>query len=264
MSVELMDRARIGFRNARLSRSCGARVTVLELEGVSKSFQRERNQLDALVDVDLRVDYNEVVSVTGGGRASRSTLTRVAGGLLAPDAGVVRVEGVTLDRRDATAWRQVAVGGTQFLPSHGSVVYEHVMIPLLALGASRIAASVRAHRVLEQVGAVHLAMAEPRELAPGELIRVALARAVVREPAVLIMDEPIVAVGSTEGEAILGLMRDLAHGSALGVLVTADETTPVTGADRNLHLDGGRLLSNPVLAHPEPTAPLRAGVEPST
>jgi len=255
MSVDLTHQTRIGFRNARFSRCPGAWVTALELDGVSKTFRRGRSHLEALVHVDLRVAPGELVSVSGGRRSGRSTLMRVAGGLLAPDAGVVRVEGVTLDRRNAATWRRVAVGGTRFLPAHGTLVYEHVMIPLLALGVSRIDASVRAHRMLERVGAAQLAMTEPRELAPGELVRVGLARAVVRKPAVLIMEEPTVAVGRPEGEAILGLMRELARSSDLGVLVTVDESAPITGDDRHLRLEDGQLLGDPEPADPETTGP---------
>jgi putative ABC transport system ATP-binding protein len=215
------------------------------LDGVAKRFRRGHRQLDALLDVNLSVERGEVVSVSGARGSGRTTLVRLAGGVLKPDAGRVLVAGVDLFRdADAAFRRQVVICGSQFLPSQGRQVYEQVMMPLLALGVSRIDASMRAHRALERVGAEGVATAAPNELVPEEVVRVALARAIVREPSVLIMDEPTVAVGQLEREPILWLVHTIARASAIAVLVTGDDTAPVAGSDRCLRLSGGRLLGD--------------------
>lgn len=224
-------------------------MSILELDGVTKRFWRGHRQLDALLDVGLSVERGEVVSVSGARGSGRTTLARVAGGVLQPDAGRVLVGGVDVFREaDAAFKRQIAICGTQFLPSQGNQVNEQVMMPLLALGLSRINASMGAHRALERVGAESLATASPRELVPDEALRVALARAIVREPSLLVMDEPAVAVGQRERELILWMVHTIARESAIAVLVTADETALVIGSDRCLRLSGGRLLGDPTPA----------------
>lgn len=239
-------------------------MSMLELDGVGKRFRRGHRQLDALLDVRLRVDRGEVVSVSGGRASGRTTLVRVAGGILRPDAGRVLVAGVDVFREGNAAFRrQVVVCGTQFLPSQGSQVYEQVMMPLLALGVSRIDASMGAHRALERVGGEELATAAPGELAPEEVARVALARAIVREPSVLVMDEPTAAVGPLGREPILLLVQSIARASAVAVVVTADETAPVVGSDRCLRLSGGRLLGDTTPAPAEVVQLRRASPDPS-
>jgi len=220
-------------------------VTALRLDGISKQSQRDQRLVDVLVDVSLSIELGEVVNVSGARGAGRSTLVRIAGGALAPDAGDVLVEGVDLfGRRRADVARRVVVCGTQFLPAHGRVVYQQVMLPLIALRISRIDASLRAHRALERVGAERLATKATAELVPDEIIRIALARAIVRNPAVLLMDEPTAALGILEREPLLRLVSEIAKESRTAVLVTGDETASIAGADRCLRLSAGRLLGD--------------------
>lgn len=232
-------------------------MTALRLEQISKRSQQGYRLLDALVDVSLNIERGEVVNVSGARGAGRSTLVRIAGGALPPDAGRVYVEDVDLyGRQRIDVGRRVAVCGTQFLPAHGSIVYEQVMIPLIALRISRIDASLRAHRALDRVGAGHVATRAPTELVPDEISRVALARAMVRDPTVLLMDEPTVALGLLEREPILRLVSEIAKESRFAVLVTGDETASMAGADRCLRLSGGRLLGD-ATPSPADVIPLR-------
>lgn len=217
-------------------------MSVLELERVSKRFRKGRRELVALNNVSLEIETGEVVCVTGARGSGRTTLLRVAAGIEHPDEGRVTVAGVDLRTASPEIGRQIVVCNVRFLPAHGRDVAEHVMMPLLAVHVSRDEAGLRAHRALKRVGAEELAFETPDALIPSELLRVALARAIVREPRVLVLDEPANGVDALEREPLLALIQSIARTSGTAVLLTAGEATSVTGADRVLRLSEGELL----------------------
>jgi putative ABC transport system ATP-binding protein len=227
-------------------------VSVLELERVSKRYRKGRRELVALHDVSLAVETGEVVCVTGARGSGRTTLLRIAAGIDHPDEGRVNFAGADLRGAGADLRRQIVVCNSRFLPAHGRDVAEHVMMPLLAVHVSRDEAGLRAHRALERVGAAEVAFESPEALVPAELARVALARALVREPRVLIVDEPANGVDPLERDPLLSLIQSLARTSGIATLLTAGETTSLTGADRILRLSEGELLGR--------TAPVSAEV----
>jgi ABC-type multidrug transport system ATPase subunit len=217
-------------------------VSVLELEHVTKRFRRGYRELLALRNVSLEVATGEVVCVLGARGSGRTTLLRVAAGAEKPDEGCVRFAGVDLRGANPALWRQMVVCNSRFLPAHGRDVVEHVMMPLLAVRVSRDEASLRAHRALERVGVGELAFATPDALVAAEAARVSLARAIVRDPRLVILDEPTNGVDPLERDPILSLIQSIAHESGVSMLVTAGDSTSVTGADRVLRLSEGELL----------------------
>jgi ABC-type lipoprotein export system ATPase subunit len=225
-------------------------MSALELVGVSKRFRHGHRELIALRDVSLVVEPGEVVSISGGRGSGRTTLIRIAGGLERPDAGEVRFAGTDLQRASAAQRRRVVVAGTRFLPAHGARVFQQVMMPLLALRVSPEDAGIRAQRALEQLGVGDLALASPEELLPGEAVRVGLARAIVREPQVLLLDDPASRIELLERDPLLQAIAGLARDTGAAVVTTAGESASVTGADRCLRLSAGELLGRP----PAPSA----------
>ena len=238
-------------------------MNLLELQHVTKRFRRGHRGLLALRDVSLQVDPGEVVCISGARGSGRTTLLRIAAGIERPDEGCVRFAGIDLQRASAALWRQIVVCNTRFLPAHGRDVSEHVMMPLLAIRVSRDEASLRAHRALERVDAAHVAFAAPEELIPSELLRVSLARAIVRDPRLLILDEPTNGVDPLERDPLLTLLQSIAHESAIAVLLTAGETGSVTGADRILRLSDGELLGRTLPTTAEVVQLRRSSSEPS-
>jgi putative ABC transport system ATP-binding protein len=217
-------------------------MSVLALETVSKRYRRGHRELVALRNVSMEVETGEVVCVSGGRGSGRTTLLRIVSGTERPDAGRVRFAGVDLREATDALRRQIAFCNLRFLPAHGRDACEHVMMPLHALHVSHDEAGLLAHRALERVGAAELAFTSPHEWIPSEAVRISLARAIVREPRLLILDEPTNGVDPLERDPLLSTIKRIAHESGIATLLAVSDTASVTGADRVLRLSDGELL----------------------
>ena len=234
---------------------------LLSLEWVTKRFARGGRERIALRDVWLQVDPGELVAVWGRRRSGRTTLLRVAGGLDRADEGVVRFEGSDLRHdRDGMLGDRIGWVRTSFNAAHGEHVVDHVALGLLARGVQLDRARGHADAVLERAGAAACADLEPHELGSGEAARVAIARAMVAEPRMLLVDEPTKGVDLAERDAILALLRSIAD-DGVAVLMTVGEATELAGADRALSIDDGELrgAASPARAQVVPLPRVRAG-----
>jgi ABC-type multidrug transport system ATPase subunit len=215
-------------------------MSLLELDRVQKAYSSDPRRGGVLRDASLAVEPGEVVAVWGQRRSGRSTLLRVAAGIEAPDAGVVRFEG-----RDLREPGHEALGGgigycrRSFRPSEGPQVIDHLAIGQVARGCSVKQAARLARIALERAGVERCAGRRPDELDADESIRVAIARAIVLQPRVLLIDEPTIGVDLLARDAILGLLVCLAE-DGLAVLTTTGESTCLSGA-RALTLSEGEL-----------------------
>jgi ABC-type multidrug transport system ATPase subunit len=228
-------------------------MTLLELAHATKRFTNGEREVVALEDVSLELEAGECVAVYGPRRSGRTTLLRVAAGMLPLDAGAARFDGRELsEHRTRALGVEIGYCNPRFVPAHGGSVAEHVAVALLAHGAGRTRARRGADAALERVGASAIADARPRELSTDELVRAGIARALVTDPLLLLLDEPTNGVDVLKRDAILELLRSLADAGA-GVLMAVGE--PVAGANRVLALDGGRLRGQ-VVPDQAPVVPL--------
>ncbi|MGY1701350.1 ABC transporter ATP-binding protein [Geodermatophilus sp. SYSU D00766] len=200
------------------------------------------------VDVALDVADGEVLAVLGPNGAGKSTLLRVLAGLLPPDGGRVVVDGTT--------WDDVA-GGVQ-LPAHrrplGMVFQDHLLFPHLSVldnvafgprtrGAPKAAARRAAAAWLERVGIAGLGDRRPGQLSGGQAQRAALARALVGDPALLLLDEPLSALDARTRLAVRAeLRRHLADFAGSTVLVTHDPVDAMALADRVVVVEDGAVV----------------------
>jgi len=222
-------------------------VTLLALEQVSKTYRRGNRELPALHDVSLALSAGEVVGVWGRRFSGRTTLLRIAAGLETPDHGRVLLDGIDVaDYPEGTLRRRIAYCHTSFAPAHAELVVEHVAVPLLATGTRIDRACTRAQAMLDRVGAGACAETRPHELAQGELVRVVLARALLQQPQLLLIDEPTSGVDLLEREDLLTTLRVIAKDERVAVLLTASELAGVAGADRRLSLVDGMLQGDAV------------------
>jgi putative ABC transport system ATP-binding protein len=219
---------------------------LLAIDAVTQRYARGRRRRErvALHEASLELRLGELVAVWGQRRSGRTTLLRVAGGVLTPSAGAVRFDGVDLRERSMLGIPG-GIGYTQreFSSVVADAVVEHVAAPLLGSRRSTAEAEARAYTALKRVGAAACAELEPDELDHDETIRVAIARALVTEPRLLLVDEPAVGLAPTaeRAGAVYALLESLAHDDGIAVLTTVDDTSGLAGADRALSIDEGEL-----------------------
>lgn len=221
-------------------------MAVLAFERVTHCHRVGRERVAVLDEVSFAVWPGELVAVLGLHRTGKTTLLRIAAGVETPDAGGVRLDGSPLGTRSSTVrtrrLRAVGLVPKAWRVSRGKPVLDHVALPLLAERRPLVTALAKAHETLERVGAGHCAGATAEELAPADETRVALAQALVREPRLLLVDEPGVLAAPDEREELLRLLREIAaERPRLALVVTARDTAGVAGARRVLTLGDGVL-----------------------
>lgn len=223
-----------------------AAVEAVSVRGLAKAYVTPAERLEVLRGVDLAVREATTVAVTGESGCGKSTLLNLVGGLDRPTSGIVRVgatEVTSLDETSLSRYRNRDVGFIfqfHFLLKDFTAL-ENVMIPAMVGRADSRALRARARQLLAEVGLERRADAYPVELSGGERQRVAVARALVNEPALILADEPTgnldEANARTVEEILFGLVR--AHGRTM-ILVTHDRALAAR-ADGRLVLAGGRL-----------------------
>lgn len=218
------------------------KAIMIKLEGITKSF----GSLQVLKGIDLEINKGEIVSIVGPSGAGKTTLLQIMGTLDEPDAGVVQIDGTVVSRmkeKELSAFRNKNIGFVfqfhQLLPEFTAL--ENVMIPALIAGVASKEAHERAMKILDFMGLVDRASHKPNELSGGEKQRVAVARALINDPAVILADEPSGSLDTHNKEDLHQLFFDLRD--RLGqtfVIVTHDEgLAKIT--DRTVHIVDGMI-----------------------
>ena len=218
------------------------KAIMIKLEGITKSF----GSLQVLKGIDLEINKGEIVSIVGPSGAGKTTLLQIMGTLDEPDAGVVQIDGTVVSRmkeKELSAFRNKNIGFVfqfhQLLPEFTAL--ENVMIPALIAGVASKEAHERAMKILDFMGLVDRASHKPNELSGGEKQRVAVARALINDPAVILADEPSGSLDTHNKEDLHQLFFDLRD--RLGqtfVIVTHDEgLAKIT--DRTVHMVDGMI-----------------------
>lgn len=216
---------------------------MIELQGITKSF----GSLQVLKGIDLTIDKGEVVSIVGPSGAGKTTLLQIMGTLDKPDTGRILLNGTEINRlkeRELAAFRNREIGFVfqfhQLLPEFTAL--ENVTIPALIQGVSSGEARRRAVEMLEFMGLSERASHKPAELSGGEKQRVAVSRALINHPSVVLADEPSGSLDTHNKEELHRLFFELRD--KLGqtfVIVTHDEGL-ASQTDRTIHMLDGRIL----------------------
>lgn len=216
---------------------------MIEIKGVTKSF----GSLQVLKGIDLCIEKGEIVSIVGPSGAGKTTLLQILGTLDKPDNGSVVVDGIetsTLSTNKLSEFRNKHLGFVfqfhQLLPEFTAI--ENIMIPAYIAGMKPKEARSCAEELLAFMGLSDRATHKPNELSGGEKQRVAVARALMNNPAVILADEPSGSLDSKNKEELHKLFFELRDkfGQTF-VIVTHDETL-ATLTDRTIHLKDGRIV----------------------
>ncbi|MGE0102392.1 MAG: ABC transporter ATP-binding protein [Blastocatellales bacterium] len=219
---------------------------LLRLEGVTKVFLTDEVETHALSGVHLDINQGEYVSIAGPSGCGKSTLLSILGLLDSPSEGSYwlngkPVQGLNMSERARIRNREIGFIFQSFNLIGDLTVYENVELPLTYRGMSASERKQRVNAALEKVGMAHRAKHLPSQLSGGQQQRVAVARAVAGEPLILLADEPTGNLDSTNGEAVMDLLRELHRGGATICMVTHDPRF-ARHADRSIHLFDGRVV----------------------
>lgn len=228
---------------------------MINIQGITKSF----GNLQVLKGIDLHIGKGEIVSIVGPSGAGKTTLLQIIGTLDRPDSGSVTVDGINvsgLSTNKLSDFRNRHIGFVfqfhQLLPEFTAL--ENIIIPAFIAGKGRSEAKARAEELLQFLGLADRANHKPNELSGGEKQRVAVARALVNEPAVILADEPSGSLDTKNKAELHQLFFDLRDkfGQTF-VIVTHDEQLAAI-TDRTIHMKDGLLMPESTITSPnDPT-----------
>src|ERR1700756_250259 len=219
---------------------------LIRLDSVSKVFVTDEVETHALQSIHFDVKKGEYLSISGPSGCGKSTLLAILGLLDTPTDGTYvlngkLVQGLKLSERARIRNREIGFIFQAFNLIGDLTVYENVELPLTYRGMPGAERKKRVHEALERVGMSHRVKHYPSQLSGGQQQRVAVARALAGDPSILLADEPTGNLDSTNGEAVMDLLRDLHRNGATICMVTHDPRY-AAHADRAIHLFDGRVV----------------------
>lgn len=227
------------------------RPTHIELDGVCKDYDEHGRPHKVLDGVSARIARGELIVLVGRSGSGKSTLLNIIGGLDRPSRGEVRIDGAPLSSLSEDGLARLRRRGVGFVFQFFNLVptltaLENLLLPLDLLGVNRDEALRRARCWLETVGLPERGDSFPEELSGGEQQRIALARALIHQPGLVIADEPTGNLDLETARQVLGLLDDLCRHEGT-TLVMATHSPEVVGvADRVFAIHDGRLeISTP-------------------
>jgi len=221
---------------------------VLEARGVRKTFRGgDGNLIDVLSGVDLSVSRGEFLAIMGASGAGKSTLLHILGALEEPTGGEVLLEGTRYGDRSADDLAGVRNRKIGFVFQFHHLLreftaLENVMMPLLIAGQEEARARSRAEELLAAVGLAGRMTHRPAQLSGGEQQRVAVARALVNDPVVVLADEPSGNLDQFNGERLHELFATLSREFETALVTVTHNALLARRADRVLDLESGRLI----------------------
>jgi lipoprotein-releasing system ATP-binding protein len=223
-------------------------MAFVEIRNLAKSYRTATGRLGVLHDLNLDVEQGEMLAVVGASGVGKSTLLHVLGGLDPFDGGTVRIGDAVIDRMDDEArvrFRNRNVGFVfQFhhlLPEF--TAFENVEMPLRIAGFPAAEREQRARALLDRVGLADRASHRPGALSGGEQQRVAVARALVVRPSLLLADEPTGNLDEATAADLQQLLRDMHREHGLTSVIVTHNSVLAALCDRVARLENGRLVS---------------------
>ena len=220
--------------------------TLIEFQNVCKYYPMGDTTVVAADHISFRICKGEFVAIVGSSGSGKSTCMNIIGCLDVPSAGTYLLDGRDVGQMDKNELADIRNELLGFIFQQYNLLpklnlMENVEVPLVYAGISRADRHIRAREVLEQVGLGDKLKNRPNQLSGGQQQRVSIARALVRNPPVILADEPTGALDSHTGREVLGLLQQLHKQGHTVVLITHDNSIAVQ-ADRIIRLEDGQVV----------------------
>ena len=218
-------------------------MAYIEAKGIKKTFGKGDAAVHALRGASLCADQGEMVAVMGKSGSGKSTLLNILGGLMTMDEGELYVGGEKVDFRKKKYllnYRRKEVGFVvqYFALIEDMNIYKNVSLPLKYQGMGRRKIRVKTMKMLKKLGIADKAKAYPSELSGGQQQRAAIARALVKDPAIILADEPTGALDEETGKEVMSILRELKMKDRVILIVTHDDKV-AEYCDRTVYLRDG-------------------------
>ena len=223
-------------------------MAVIEADGLVKVFGRGEASVTALADATLRVERGELVALMGPSGSGKTTLLRALSLIDPPTEGRLAVDGAAVadggrclvdDRRLRREKMGIIFQAYNLIPFLSAV--ENVALAATLVGVPKRAALERAKTLLVELGLAHRAATYPATLSGGEQQRLAVSRAVINDPVVILADEPTAALDTERGRVVMDLLRRLGRDRHAAVVVVTHDERMIGGFDRVYHMEDGRI-----------------------
>ncbi len=231
---------------------------LIEFDQVCKFYQMGDTTVRALDHATMQIDKGEFVAIVGQSGSGKSTCMNIIGCLDVPTAGTYRLDGRDvgkLTRRELAAIRNEMLGFVfqqyNLLPKLN--LMGNVEVPLIYARVPRSQRRARAQAVLEQVGLGDKLKSKPNQRSGGQQQRVSIARALVRNPPLILADEPTGALDSHTGREVIGMLQQL-HGQGHTVILITHDNSIAVQAERIIRLEDGRIVYDGPADNPEAVA----------
>jgi len=227
---------------------------IIETKSLNKTFKLGSLDVEVLKDINLTIDPGEFVSIMGPSGSGKSTLLYLIGGLDKPTAGSVKIKGSELSEmkdRDQSIMRRRDIG---FVFQFYNLVPNLTALENVELAAQICQDSLSASETLDKVGLTERKSNFPAQLSGGEQQRVSIARAIAKNPKLLLCDEPTGALDYNTGKQILQLLQDTCRRENITVLLITHNSALAPMADKVIHFKSGKVVKTVQNEQPTPIA----------
>ena len=229
-------------------------LSFVTFDNVSKFYQMGEHKIAAANKVSFEIEKGEFAVIVGPSGAGKTTVLNMLGGMDTCDEGVIRLDGNEISRynqKQLTQYRRYDVG---FVFQFYNLVQNLTALENVELAAEICKEPLDARRTLEQVGLGDRMQNFPAQLSGGEQQRVSIARALAKNPKILLCDEPTGALDYNTGKAVLKLLQDTCRETGRTVIVITHNQALTAMADRVIHIKSGTVVSSERNANPTPVA----------